>query len=173
MISKILKLIGKDRLSIEKILNHKFFTKYFPNAENELIKPEGQINKIFIISTDNPKTLGKQNKLISNPISNNISNKTNSISNNNNRINNKIKNDIAKNYSSNIEPKYKKINVINQKKEKKIILQIVSYMSQEQILTCLKHLKKKKKTKSKPKLNAILIKIQISVNMEQIILVIR
>ena len=55
LILKILKLNPKERLSIEKILSHKFFTKYFPNAVNDLIKPQKNKNKIFVVSTDDPK----------------------------------------------------------------------------------------------------------------------
>ena len=62
LISKILKLNPKERLSIEKILSHKFFTQYFPNAVNELIKPQKNKNRIFVISTDNPnKWIESQN----------------------------------------------------------------------------------------------------------------
>ena len=62
LISKILKLKGKDRLSIENILSHKFFNRYFPNAVDELIKPEGIEEKIFVVSTDDPTTWGRQSK---------------------------------------------------------------------------------------------------------------
>ena len=72
--SKILKLNGKERLPIEQILSHKFFAKFFPNAVNELIKPENQKNKIFVISTDDPKTFGIPNKQTS---TNSNANKTN------------------------------------------------------------------------------------------------
>ena len=62
LISKILKLNPKERLSIEKILSHKFFTQYFPNAVNELIKPQKNKNKIFVVSTDDPnKWIESQN----------------------------------------------------------------------------------------------------------------
>ena len=118
--SKILKIKGKDRLCIEQILSHKFFTKYFPNAVNELIKPEVQNNKIFIISTDNPKTWNIQKYQSSNPIINNISNKSNASNNNiKNRINAKNLNDVTKNNIINIGDKYKKINAVNQKREEK------------------------------------------------------
>ena len=53
--SKILRLNGKDRLPIEDILKHKFFSQFFPNAINELTKPENQKNKIFVVSVDDPK----------------------------------------------------------------------------------------------------------------------
>ena len=56
LISKILKKNPNDRLSIEKILSHSFFTKYFPNAVKELIKPEDRPMKVFIVSTDDPNT---------------------------------------------------------------------------------------------------------------------
>ena len=58
--ARILKLNGKDRLPIEQILNHNFFNKYCPDAIRELIKPENQINKIFIVSVDDPKKWGEQ-----------------------------------------------------------------------------------------------------------------
>ena len=56
LISKILRLNQDERLSIEKILTHKFFSKYFPNAINDLIKPDKIKYKIFVVSTDDPKT---------------------------------------------------------------------------------------------------------------------
>ena len=58
--ARILKLNGKERLPIEQILNHNFFKKYCPNAIKELIKPENQNNKIFIVSVDDPKKWGEQ-----------------------------------------------------------------------------------------------------------------
>ena len=63
LISQILRLNPSSRLSIEEILSHSFFTKYFPNAVNELIKPEGQQNKIFVVSKDDPKTYGEVKKM--------------------------------------------------------------------------------------------------------------
>ena len=62
LISQILRLNPKSRLSIEEILSHSFFSKYFPNAVNELIKPDHQQNKIFIVSQDDPKTWGEIKK---------------------------------------------------------------------------------------------------------------
>ena len=60
LISKVLKLNGKDRLPIEKILAHNFFSKHFPNAVNELIKPESYDVPTFVVSVDDPKDYGKQ-----------------------------------------------------------------------------------------------------------------
>ena len=109
LISKILKLYGKDRLTIEQILSHKFFSKYFPNAIKELIKPETQKNRTFIVSKDTPQNWEKQtnktsykpqnnNKIVQNIINikkneikkiNNINYRNNNVNKEN--INSKIK----------------------------------------------------------------------------------
>ena len=80
--SKILKFKGKERLPIEQILSHKFFTKYFPNAVKELIKPEHQKNRTFIISKDDPKKFETQTQTISSKL-NNINEETNPFMKNN------------------------------------------------------------------------------------------
>ena len=55
LIKKILKLDPKARISLEEMLQHPFFTKHFPNAVNNLIKPGDQGEyKTFIISKDDP-----------------------------------------------------------------------------------------------------------------------
>ena len=56
LILKILKVEPNERPTIETIITHNFFKKYFPNAINELIKPDKNKTKIFVISTDDPKT---------------------------------------------------------------------------------------------------------------------
>ena len=57
LIKKILKTDPAARISLEEMLQHPFFTKYFPNAVKSLIKPDQNANyKPFIISKDNPKT---------------------------------------------------------------------------------------------------------------------
>ena len=57
LIKKILKLDPNSRISLEEMLKHPFFTKYFPNAAKDLIKPEDQGEcKTFIISKDDPNT---------------------------------------------------------------------------------------------------------------------
>ena len=92
LISKILKLNGKDRLPIIKIVGHKFFTKFFPNAVKELVKSNNNPkNEIFVVSVDDPKTFGKENKIIQNKT--NIKASINKI----NISNNKNKNSISKN----------------------------------------------------------------------------
>ena len=74
LIMKILKYDPKLRISLVEILNHPFFTKYFPNAASNLIKPQENLKyNIFVVSRDNPKTF--------NPICEDNNNKVN---NNNN-----------------------------------------------------------------------------------------
>ena len=129
LVSKILKLNGKDRLPIEQILSHKFFGKYFPNAANELIKPDSQSNRTFIVSKDVPNNCGEETEqeqnreqiIEHNPfgkahnINNNISNiyannncKSKNAINNNIKINNSYinnnpkKNNINNNHRNNI-----------------------------------------------------------------------
>ena len=92
LISKILKKNPNERLSIEKILSHNFFTKYFPNAVKELIKPDNQLHKVFIVSSDDPDTW-TPTKSMMNPIkvpkkltSKNVTN-LNNLDNNNNTTN--------------------------------------------------------------------------------------
>jgi serine/threonine protein kinase len=87
LISQILRLKPSSRLSIEEILSHRFFTKYFPNAVNELIKPEGQQNKIFVISKDDPKTYGEAKKMT--PVSSSTSSGGGSNTQNSSKINNR------------------------------------------------------------------------------------
>ena len=55
LISKILKLDPNARISLPEMLNHPFITKYFPNAYENLIKPDESIKyKPFIVSKDDP-----------------------------------------------------------------------------------------------------------------------
>ena len=56
LISQILKLDPKQRISLEQMLKHPFFLKYFPNAASCLILPNESIKyKTFIVSKDDPK----------------------------------------------------------------------------------------------------------------------
>ena len=96
LISKILKLNGKERLPIEQILAHKFFNKFFPNAVKELIKPENQTFKTFVVSRDIPTSVGTPPKkslpkspfALAKPTNANDYQKTNTISNFTNNDNN-------------------------------------------------------------------------------------
>ena len=57
LITKILKYNPDERISLEQMLLHPFFTKFFPNAISTLIKPDKSIQyRVFIVSKDNPLT---------------------------------------------------------------------------------------------------------------------
>ena len=91
LISKILKKNPNDRLPIEKILSHSFFTKYFPNAVKELIKPEDRPLKVFVVSTDDPNTWSPEKprtKSVKFQDNTSYQNNNNNNSNNNNNNNN-------------------------------------------------------------------------------------
>jgi hypothetical protein len=56
LIMKILKLDPNQRLPLSDMLQHPFFTRYFPNAAQSLIKPDDNIKyKPFVVSKDDPK----------------------------------------------------------------------------------------------------------------------
>ena len=133
LVSKILKKNPNERLSIEKILSHSFFTKYFPNAVKELIKPKDQPHKVFIVNSDDPNTWSPTktrvnstkipNKTTNNNItnSNNVDNNpTNSINNNNNNLSN-VKKTKTMYYKSNLASSPIKENNNNNSKNKNII----------------------------------------------------
>ena len=89
LIKKILKLDPGSRISLEEMLQHPFFTKYFPNAVKDLIKPEEQGEfKTFIISKDDPnkwdpfvKKETKEEKIENNEIKENTDIKENKENN--------------------------------------------------------------------------------------------
>ena len=106
LISQILRLNPKSRLSIEEILSHSFFTKYFPNAVNELIKPDHQQNRIFVVSQDDPKAWGeiKKKPPVSTSTSSaggNINSYTNASTNINTNVSTTINNNTNTNSNSN------------------------------------------------------------------------
>ena len=113
--SKILKFKGKDRLSIEQILSHKFFSKYFPNAVNELIKPENQKNRTFIVSKDDPKSFETQTNQISKKAQ--LSQSISSFRSNNNTSNTNINNNnsLRRNFTTkpNLNKSYRCDNATN------------------------------------------------------------
>ena len=56
LIMKILKLEPKQRLPLEDMLKHPFITKFVPDAQKNLIKPEENVQyKPFVVSKDDPK----------------------------------------------------------------------------------------------------------------------
>jgi len=94
LISKILKVNPNERLTIEKILSHNFIKKYYPNAVNELIKPNKSNYKVFVVSTDDPKTW---NETETKQLSNNFIRKTYTFSSKNNNDKNILLNKINNN----------------------------------------------------------------------------
>ena len=88
LISKILKYDPSSRISLREMLMHPYFTKYFPNAVDCLIKPNPNLTYVpFVVSKDNPLTY--------NPIADD--------KNNHNDNNNKSQNEkIRKNSTDNI-----------------------------------------------------------------------
>jgi serine/threonine protein kinase len=73
LITKILKLDPSERITLEDMLEHPFFTKYFPDAQKSLILPDPNIiYKTFIVSRDDPKTWDpvKKNSNMQGPMDN-------------------------------------------------------------------------------------------------------
>ena len=101
LISKILKKNPNERLSIEKILSHSFFTKYFPNAVKELIKPDDRPMKIFVVSTDDPNTWNPEKARTKSVKFQDSTSYQNSSNNNNNTINNNTNNNSNSNSNNN------------------------------------------------------------------------
>ena len=56
LISKILRYNPSERISLESMLMHPFFTQFFPNAISCLKRPDNTQYKAFIISKDHPLT---------------------------------------------------------------------------------------------------------------------
>ena len=73
LISKILKLDPSERITLEEMLEHPFFTKFSPEAHKCLLLPDPNIiYKTFIVSKDDPKTWDpvKKNSNMSGPMDN-------------------------------------------------------------------------------------------------------
>jgi len=56
LISKILRYIPEERITLRGMLMHPFFTKFFPDAVNSLKRPDNTKYKVYIISKDHPLT---------------------------------------------------------------------------------------------------------------------
>jgi len=63
LISRILKTEPKDRISLNEMLKHPFFTKNVENSDEYLLKPSEITNQdeknIYVISRDNPQSVSK------------------------------------------------------------------------------------------------------------------
>ena len=116
LIINILKPQGKDRLTIEQILNHKFFCKYFPNAVKELIKPEVHSIPTFVVSTDDPKDYGKEIKRT--PILKQTNDKTSINNTSNNRRNTNVNINYGRVNNINTNTNYNRSSTNNDHKNK-------------------------------------------------------
>ena len=56
LISRILRYNPEERISLESMLMHPFFTQFFPNAISCLKRPDNTRYKVFIVSQDHPLT---------------------------------------------------------------------------------------------------------------------
>ena len=56
LISKILRYYPYERISLENMLMHPFFTQFFPNAISCLKRPDDTKYKVFIVNKDHPLT---------------------------------------------------------------------------------------------------------------------
>jgi aurora kinase len=89
LLKKTLRYNPDERISLRNMLMHPFFTKYYPDAVNSLIKPDGKKQRIYVISRDNPNIYYTS---FNNTYNNNII--YNSSSSNSNIIYNSGNNDI-------------------------------------------------------------------------------
>lgn len=63
LIEKILRLDPKERITLREMLAHPFITRYIPNAQSYLIKPDDKIDyKTFVVSKDDPKNWDPVNR---------------------------------------------------------------------------------------------------------------
>ena len=76
LIKKTLRYNPDERISLRNMLMHPFFTKYFPNAVNCLIKPDGSRQKTYVISRDNPQIFSSSS-IYNNIYDNNLYNNNN------------------------------------------------------------------------------------------------
>jgi hypothetical protein len=88
LLKKTLRYNPEERISLRNMLMHPFFTKYYPDAVNSLIRPDGSKPRIYIISQDNPQInyYSSSPVYVSNVYDNN-NNNNNIIYNNNNNYN--------------------------------------------------------------------------------------
>ena len=133
LISKILRYNPDERLPIEEMMKHQFFLKYFPDAENCLIKPDKNAKyKVFIISEDDPKTW---DPLIKNNINFSNINNTSQSSTNSSSINNAYikKNNTINNYQRtiNLSPSTKEKRKKEDEEKYNYLLKKYDYLKKE------------------------------------------
>ena len=106
LISRILRYNPNDRLTLEEILEHKFFKRFFPNAKNDLILPNNMNSEDREITNDENNERNFEFNMdlyIKDSYSNNKENGSNNYSTNENsceskNINGNSKNDIIYDY---------------------------------------------------------------------------
>ena len=106
LISRILKYNPNERISLEQMLMHPFFTKFFPNAYSCLIKPDNTQYKVYIVSQDNPLTwnpvfTGKNYDLRLKPFYGNYNDNYQGNYQNNDNYNNNNYTNYSDNYNNN------------------------------------------------------------------------
>ena len=109
LIKKTLRYNPDERISLRNMLIHPFFTKYYPDAVNSLVRPDGKKPRIYLISKDHPLLYNSSSTYSSNIIdndnyiynSNNVINSNNIIYDNNIITNNNIINNSSSYYSNN------------------------------------------------------------------------
>ena len=71
LIKKTLRYNPEERISLRNMLIHPFFTKYYPDAVNSLVKPDGKMPRTYIISKDHPLTYNTSSIYFNNSYINN------------------------------------------------------------------------------------------------------
>ena len=87
LLKKTLRYNPEERISLRNMLMHPFFTKYYPDAVNSLIRPDGSKPRIYIISQDNPQINYYSSPVYVSNVYDNNNNNNNIIYNNNNNYN--------------------------------------------------------------------------------------
>ena len=87
LLKKTLRYNPEERISLRNMLMHPFFTKYYPDAVNSLIRPDGSKSRIYIISQDNPQINYYSSPVYVSNVYDNNNNNNNIIYNNNNNYN--------------------------------------------------------------------------------------
>ena len=112
LISRILKYNPEERISLEQMLMHPFFTKFFPSAYTCLIKPDNTQYKVYIVSQDNPLTwnpvfTGNNYDLRLKPFYGNYQNYQDNYQDNyQNNYNDNYQNNYQNNYQDNYQNSY-------------------------------------------------------------------
>ena len=108
LIKKTLRYNPDERISLRNMLMHPFFTKYYPDAVNSLIKPDNAHHRSYIVSKDHPLTYSTTS-YVNNNTSYTTNNNTSYITNKSYNINNNISYSINNSINNSISNKYESI----------------------------------------------------------------